>query len=173
MVALMGMFVLYLTVFAAFGLWVSALTHRRMTAFLGLLGLWTVWIFLVPNLAVRTAQGLAPVDSFFELKRQANRVRWEVLNTAGSAETDYYSRLRGLWMARRNQMRRQQGLAVTLSSISPMGAVSFASMDLARTGLVQQEQVEDALAHEFGRPVGVINTWPGFYRTRRFMRTTQ
>ncbi|OGG55485.1 MAG: hypothetical protein A3F84_18740 [Candidatus Handelsmanbacteria bacterium RIFCSPLOWO2_12_FULL_64_10] len=68
-----------------------------------------------------------------------------MLNTAGSAETEYLPRLRGLWMARRNQMRGQQGLAVALSSISPMGAVSFASMDLARTGLVQQEQVEDAL----------------------------
>jgi hypothetical protein len=32
-----------------------------------------------------------------------------------------------------------------LSAVSPLGAVSFASMDLARTGFVQQEQIENAL----------------------------
>ena len=42
-VSLMGVFVLYLMVYIAFGLWISASTHRRMTAFLSLLGLWTIW----------------------------------------------------------------------------------------------------------------------------------
>ena len=35
-IALMGVFVLYLIVFAAFGLWISALTHERLTSFLAL-----------------------------------------------------------------------------------------------------------------------------------------
>ena len=78
MAALMIIFVLYLMVFAAFGLWGSALTQRRLTSFLGLLGLWTVWIFIMPNLAMRAAQSLEPVDSIYEQERQTNKVIWEM-----------------------------------------------------------------------------------------------
>jgi len=45
---LMLVFGLYLSVFAGFGLWASALTHRRLLAFLWLLGLWAIWLYLVP-----------------------------------------------------------------------------------------------------------------------------
>ena len=66
--------------------------------------------------------------------------------TGAGYETEYYPRLRGLLLEeRRNQVRRKQDLTVSLSAISPLGAVSFASMDLARTGIVQQEQLENAL----------------------------
>jgi len=180
MAAVMGVFVLYLVVFVAFGLWVSALTHRRMSAFLGLLGLWTVWTFIVPNLALRIAQGQVPVESLYRQERLSNASRWE-LNLESKAERDaywernpvanwdsltvaqregllegqrkirdkwdgeFYSRLGDLQTKRRNQMKRQQGLVMTLSAISPLGAVSYTSMDLARTGLVQHERLEDAI----------------------------
>ena len=188
MAALLIIFVPYLMVFAAFGLWGSALTQRRLTSFLGLLGLWTVWIFIVPNLAMRAAQSLVPVESIYEQKRQTNKAIWEMqaeFSAEGEAlsarfgrrhgltwpegfssmskelrrewelfsrkdqaklETEYYPRLRGLLMEeRRNQVRRKQNLTVSLSAISPLGAVSFASMDLARTGIFQKEQLENAL----------------------------
>ena len=74
LVFLMVIFSLYLTVFAAFGLFVSALTHRRLNAFLGLLGLWTVWVFITPNLGVGTAQMIEPVNSIYEQERTVNRV---------------------------------------------------------------------------------------------------
>ena len=60
-------------------------------------------------------------------------------------DVELYSRLKDLQSDRHNQMRRQRGIAMALSSISPMSAVSFVSMDLARTGLVQQERMETAL----------------------------
>jgi ABC-type transport system involved in multi-copper enzyme maturation permease subunit len=180
MAALLGVFALYLIVFAAFGIFVSALTHRRMTAFLGLLGLWTVWLFIVPNLAVRAARSLTPAESVYDLERRSSALRWEVrgekqaerdayfrrnpvqdwsaLPVARQQEilealrkiesrwdAEFYARLGRLQEERRNQMRRQQDLAMALSAISPLGAVSFASMDLARTGFLQQEQIEDAL----------------------------
>jgi hypothetical protein len=53
--------------------------------------------------------------------------------------------LRDLRVERENQTRRQQNLVAVASSISPFGAISFVSMDIARTGLVQQEKVEKAL----------------------------
>ena len=180
MAAIMGAFVLYLVVFAAFGLWVSALTHRRMAAFLGLLGLWTVWMFIVPNLALRIAQSLVPVESLYRQERLSNVSRWE-FNLESKAERDaywqhnrvanwdsltvaqregllegerkirdkwdaeFYSRLGDLQTKRRNQTKRQERLVITLSAVSPFGAVSYTSMDLARTGPVQHERLEDAV----------------------------
>ena len=48
-----------------------------------------------------------------------------------------------LYANRHNQLRAQQGLLTLLSVISPLGAVSYTTMDLARTGLIQQEHIED------------------------------
>ncbi len=181
MIALMGAFALYLTVFAGFGIWASALTHRRMTAFLGLLGLWTVWLFVVPNLAVDAARRLSPIRSIYDLDRRSSALReevrkgreaeekgywqrnpvqdWDALPEARRREllegqkkvydrwdTEFYTRLNSLGTEWRNQMRGQQHLAMWLSALSPLSAISFASMDLARTGIVQQERVENALS---------------------------
>jgi hypothetical protein len=178
--ALAGVSALYLTAFAGFGLWISALTHRRLTAFLCLLGLWTLWIYIVPNLAVNAARPLAPVKSVYDQARQAQAARreirderraelnafytrnvpgrWRDLSEARRQEIqvdasrieerwdgEFYHRLADHRTERRNQIRAQQRLAMTLSAISPLSAVSFASMDLARTGFLQQERLEDAL----------------------------
>ena len=42
-------------------------------------------------------------------------------------------------------MRRQARLAAALAALSPTGAATFVSTDLARNGSLQQEQVENAL----------------------------
>ncbi len=179
-VALMGIFALYLIVFAAFGLLVSALTHRRMTAFLGLLGLWAVWIFVSPNLAVRAVRNISPVMGVYDLERQAAESRWEIREGKEKDIRDYWNRnpvkdwnalpealqrkllegqkkivvrwnaelfprLAHLQAERRNQMRCQQRLSMWLSSVSPLGPVRYASMDLARTGFIQQERIEDEM----------------------------
>ena len=186
MVILMIIFAVYLAIFAAFGIWGSALTHRRLTSFLGLLGLWSVWIFVLPNLCVRIAQNLEPVDSVYTTEKKAAEVRWEVRREKKAAELAFYERfrkrqdfpsegfsalspeqynemgwgrsiaiapfekefhpqLRRLLMERRNQLRRQQDLALGLSALSPLGSLSSISMDLARTGTVQQDLLEKAL----------------------------
>lgn len=182
--SLMGIFALYLVVFAAFGLLVSALCHRRLTAFLILLGLWTGWLFVVPNLALDLAGHIAPVDSIYsalreeaaldaEVKRGAlaemdeyeeqNQVQdWGALSEAQRQrifqdwretrhrvdtkwDAEYLSRTRARLAERRNQMRRQARLAAALAAVSPTGATTFVSADLARNGSLQQEQVETAL----------------------------
>lgn len=240
---LVGVFGLYLAVFAAFGVWASALAHRKMAAFLALLGLWAVWVFIVPEAAVRVARRLAPAESSVELQKLADNLLWEVEKEKQAArvafsqqqqafqqeeirdylkrrsvkgldailamleaqkdwgalteerkkallagwqripksslqawrealeavrernrprqreayaeagrEIDakwddiYYNRLARYHEAHRNQLREQQALAKALSAISPFSAVTFASMDLARTGYVQKDRTEDALA---------------------------
>ncbi len=87
--SVLGVFALYLVVFAAFGLLVSALFHRRLTAFLVLLGLWTMWLFVVPNLALDLAGRLAPVDSIYGAQKQEIALYAEVKKGA-LAELDEY-----------------------------------------------------------------------------------
>jgi hypothetical protein len=60
-------------------------------------------------------------------------------------DAEYHSRLKDMQKERRHQLRRQQRLAALLMAISPLGAVSYASTDLARTGFMQQERIEDAV----------------------------
>ena len=176
---LTGVFSLYITVFAAFGLLVSALSQRRMTAFLVVLGLWTIWLFAVPNLAVLLAQGMAPVESIYRTEEKANAFRWDIREAREAESRQYWSEIQGkvwerpearqqvirdgnkriqdrwdaefhlrqknLLESRRNMLRQQQSVLAVASSISPAGSAAFAAMDLARTGTVQHQQIEDAL----------------------------
>ena len=89
---LMGIFALYLAVFAAFGIWVSSLTHRRVTSFLILLGLWTVWLFVIPNMAVRVARILSPAESLYSTERKAQSHRWEIQEKRRSETRAYWER---------------------------------------------------------------------------------
>jgi ABC-type transport system involved in multi-copper enzyme maturation permease subunit len=93
--SLMGVFAVYLAVFAAFGLFVSALTHRRMTSFLVLLGLWTIWLFLVPSAALRAGQSLIPVKSIYELQRERSALRRDI-SASRSEEINAYWRNSGV-----------------------------------------------------------------------------
>lgn len=180
-ILLMGLFGLYLVVFAAFGLWASALTHRRVTAFLGLLVLWTMWLFIVPNVALRAGLSLMPGESVYAVDREVLRMRrdtsaktqaeitdyikqnltgrnWNsmskdqqrqiqegIANIMVKWDREYLTSLARIRSERTNHARHRLRLIEALSAISPFGAVSLASMDLARTGLEQQERMENTL----------------------------
>ena len=200
--ALFVVFGLYLSAFAGFGIWVSALTHRRITAFLALLALWMVWVFVLPNVGVGLARRLIPVESVYEIEKELDAIREEIkssrrtemrafrfrpppelaqawqdlmkrgkdvpaaerkatekwmnrawreaYNTVRSkvdkaGDGVYFARVRRIQEEWRNRGRRQRQLAKALSALSPMSAATFASMDLARTGIAQHERIEDAL----------------------------
>lgn len=184
-VALMGVFVLYLMVFVAFGLWISASTHRRLSAFLSLLCLWTIWIFVVPDLAVRFARYLSPVESIYEMEKRIDSIRWEMrarkmeeirayrerirvenrgaLTPAQQEEAErvhraayksirekwnlqYYRSMSDLQAVRHRQMQKQRALIAVLSSLSPLGAISFTSIDFARTGPIQQARIIEVMS---------------------------
>lgn len=177
--------VLYLVVFAAFGVWGSALARDRSTALLMLLGLWVVWLFVVPNAALRVGRALAPVTSLYELQAENIRLRadlsarmdreldqslvgtfdgWGDLSTNGKRSVLWSERghpaviaARFRWLSRYeeetgpllsrrdNTMLSQQRWVQALSSLSPVGAYSFAAMDFAGTGLRDQLAVQNAV----------------------------
>ena len=64
----------------------------------------------------------------------------------GRWDRELYTKVRNVRTERRNEMRRQRELTAILSGVSPFGAISFASMDFGRTGLLQHEKLEDAVS---------------------------
>lgn len=92
-VTLVGLYSLYLGVFVSFGLWISAMCHRRAMAFLSLLVLWATWVFLIPSLAVRTAElAVVPDSTFYDLDRETHRLRWELGVKAAEAGAEALAR---------------------------------------------------------------------------------
>ena len=57
---------------------------------------------------------------------------------------------------RQNEIQKQNHLARVLAVISPLGAVSFVSMDLARTGILQQERLKKALDRHWSYLAGFM-----------------
>ena len=181
--ALMATFGLYLLVFSAFGLLVSALFHRRVTAFLVLAALWAVWVFVVPGAALEAAGRTVPLGSYYDVLRRANESQWVARKAVRQGMAEYERRNMHVdwdslseadregtmerYRSARHQIEAEQDkahlrevsalrqawrdarwtrgrLAYTLSSLSPVGSLDLLCMDLARTGPVQQDQLEDA-----------------------------
>lgn len=104
--SMMLAFAVYLMVFAAFGLWASALCQRRITSFLVLVGLWALWVFAIPNLAVRVSEAVYRADRFDDLEAEGNRLRWEMAELEFNERTDYWrgnASLYGLRLVRHDE----------------------------------------------------------------------
>lgn len=94
----------------------------------------------------RTYYQRNPVKDWSALSTADRQVIQDALSKIESRwDAEYHARLGDMQKERRNRLRRQQRIAVFLMAISPLGAVSYASTDLARTGFMQQERIEDAV----------------------------
>ena len=104
---LLGIFGIYITIWTGFGIWISSLTHSRITAFLGLLGLWTLWIFVIPNVALSAAQWWVPVTSIYDVQQQALAARGETRKKM-DMDLDAYWRQNGSGWDSLPENRRQE-----------------------------------------------------------------
>ena len=71
---LYGMFLLYLSVFFALGLFVSSLTARSSTSFLTLLFVWVVLVLIIPKVAPAAAGWIRPAPFAHETLSEKTRV---------------------------------------------------------------------------------------------------
>ncbi len=78
-------------------------------------------------------------------KEMRQKYEAEYAISVAKYHTEYHPRLRVLYLERRNKIQHRYHLVRILSAITPIGAASFSSMDLARTGLIQQARLEAAL----------------------------
>ena len=85
-------------------------------------------------------------EHFHDLPELARSEIWEGSREIWQSWDDrLYTFLRDARTHRRNRMKQQHALVSVIASISPLGASSFTAMDLARTGIIQEERLQDAL----------------------------
>jgi ABC-type transport system involved in multi-copper enzyme maturation permease subunit len=149
-----GVSLLYISLFFALGMMISTLTHRPSTALLVSLFVWICWILVIPNLAPVIAKIVAPVPTLQKINaekvavdRETNirvqRVSRNMLGYGKKAEEmrerieqDGENRKRKLDHFYQEKLKSQIELSKNISRLSPSASFTYASSDLANTGVV-------------------------------------
>ncbi len=155
-------YLLYLLVFFAVGLFVSALSQRSSTSFVVLLMIWIIFVVIVPGLSLTAAERLRPYEPYTVLQTKAfkeiaeqrtekmkkynDESLWGKAIQENKVPQLYGDMMReesafrdGIMSTHNRRFERQQadqiGLAESLArTLSPTSAMSFAVQNLAGTG---------------------------------------
>lgn len=165
---IVGLSLVYLLMMFAIGLFVSVVTHRRITSMIALLVVWVVMIFLVPRFASILAQEIQPLPSTQEVAgRERNiideeRERFQARNrefVRQNLQYDFDNFPREVLERHRQEadeavdrriaqyrqnveaiQARQIALAANFSRMSPASAYLMASSELAGTGIYRHRR---------------------------------
>ena len=151
---------LYLACFFALGVLISTLTTRPSTAIMILLFLWTLFVFIIPNLSPNLAKTLSPIPSFsthshemtlaqteIEHQRQRwhdaaalevidKRLTWAdgkklLLNIEARSTSTQDKILSNITQAYDRKIRRQEQTAAGIAALSPYACFTFFAAQLA------------------------------------------
>ena len=149
---IIGVSLLYVSLFFALGMMISTFTHKASTALLVSLFAWVFWILVIPNLAPVAAKIISPVPSMQKIVAEKNavnretrirtdRVRREMLGYGREAqkkiediEQEGENQNRRLDQFYQDKLQRQIDLSKNLSRVSPSASFTYAVTDLASTG---------------------------------------
>ena len=150
---LVGISLLYISLFFTLGLMISTLTHRPATALIISLFVWICWILVIPNLAPVIARILYPVPSIQkitaeklavdqETNLQMQRVSQTMLSYGNKAQqvmdkirAEGEGRKKKLDLFYQGESNTQIDLSKTLSRLSPASSFRYASTEIAHTGV--------------------------------------
>ncbi len=151
--------VIYLAVFFSLGLLISCLTHRSSTSLVISLFVWTILVFLIPNLGnILACQFVQiPTAQQLELKRGQimNRLRFE-LKRIPKTRPDYKER-EGVLFRRtlaegdkldedyRNRFNRLVKVSQNITRFSPAAAFTFLATDIMGTGMAEERRLKRAV----------------------------
>jgi ABC-type transport system involved in multi-copper enzyme maturation permease subunit len=166
-------YILYLIVFFAVGLFVSALSRRSSTSFVVLLMVWILFVVIVPGLSLTAAERMKPYEPYTVLQARAFKEiaeqRTEKMKkfSDGSlwgkamqlnqipqlfaemmrTESDFRDEVINNYNRRFFQQQTDQiGLAESMARVlSPTSAMSFAVQNLAGTGWARHEEYQQQL----------------------------
>ncbi len=144
--------ILYMAIFFSLGLFISAITQRASSSLVISLFIWSLLIFVLPNLGNILAKQLAQIPSVQQIEVQRQHI-WikEVFDRIhGRAEPDKYSgninRENDMLMEDyRNKFGRLVTLSKNITRLSPASAFTFLATDLAGTGLLEERSVKTAI----------------------------
>ena len=154
---------LYISIFISLGLFVSAKTKKASTSVLVSLFLWVVLVLVVPNLGNLIAKEIVPVPSrarvdaikrktarMLEVKAAKKGKKYDAVYAGyGSAHFEIWPEVRRACQSLEEQYRvrldKLTRLAKWIARVSPASSFTFSTMALARTGMDDERNYEDAL----------------------------
>jgi len=158
--AKLGLFILisvtYLAVFFSLGLLISSLTHRSSTSLVISLFVWTILVFLIPNLGNILARQFVeiPTAQQLELKRGQimNRARFE-LKRIPKTRPDFEKRQNALMLRTikegdqldedyRNRINRLVKISQSITGLSPAPAFTLLATDIMGTGVAEERRLK-------------------------------
>jgi len=143
--------VIYLAVFFSLGLLISCLTHRSSTSLFISLFVWTILVFLIPNLGNILARQLVeiPTVQHLELKRRQNWIKgnFERRNADDSWRKGITIRrmmteIDKLNEDYRNRFNRLVKVSQNITRISPAPAFTFLATDIMGTGMAEERRLK-------------------------------
>jgi ABC-type transport system involved in multi-copper enzyme maturation permease subunit len=146
--------VIYLAAFFSLGLLISCLTHQPSSALVVSLSLWTLLVFLIPNLGnilayelveIPTVQQLEVARTYNYWRMRFERQRlgdtpefWKFFDRAGAESNqlaeDY-----------RNRFHKLLAVSQNITRISPAAAFTFLATDLMGTGVAEERKLKSAV----------------------------
>jgi len=145
--------VIYLAVFFSLGLLISCLTHRSSTSLVISLFVWTILVFLIPNLGNILARQFVEIPTVQQLelkreqswtknrfeKRRVDRSEHEEMDSRMGAENDK------LTEDYRNRFNRLVKVSQNITRISPAAAFTFLATDITGTGMSEERKLRRAV----------------------------
>ncbi len=145
--------VLYLAVFFSLGLLISCLTHRSSTSLVISLFIWTILVFLIPNLGNILARQFVEIPTVqqLELKREQSwtKNRFEKRRADRSEHKEMDSRMKAendkLTEDYRNRFNRLVKVSQNITRFSPAAAFTFLATDIMGTGMLEERKLRKAV----------------------------
>ncbi len=151
--------VVYLAAFFSLGLLISCLTHRSSTSLVISLFVWTILVFLIPNLGNSLARQFVriPTVQQLELKREQimNKARFEMKRIPKN-RPDYKEREQVLILRTlaegdkidedyRNRFNSLVTVSQNITRFSPAPAFTFLATDIMGTGMAEERRLKRAV----------------------------
>ena len=129
LMGIIGLSLIYLSVFFTLGLFISTITHRSATALVLAFFIWALWALGLPKAGISIARAMKPVRAAYVLGQDKHQVKQEkhlaeVVEALWKLDDAYITRIDS-----------QIELGQHLSRFSPLASYTYASITLAKTGL--------------------------------------
>jgi ABC-type transport system involved in multi-copper enzyme maturation permease subunit len=128
--SIVGLSLIYLSVFYTLGMFISTLTHRSATSLILALCIWAIWELAVPRVGLLAAQAITPVTPEFVF--QSEKQRLFPHNDITKQEREELWKKDDAYIA---TLDRQTRMGQHLARFSPVASYLYASTTLAQTGV--------------------------------------
>ncbi|OHB62303.1 MAG: hypothetical protein A2Y76_01025 [Planctomycetes bacterium RBG_13_60_9] len=145
--------VIYLAVFFSLGLLISCLTHQASSSLVVSLSVWTLLIFLIPNLGNILARELVEIPTVQQLELGRTYSYWRMRFERQRVDRSEIPRLLARAAAESNQLAEDYGnrfnklvaVSQTITRISPAAAFTFLATDIMGTGLAEERRLKSTV----------------------------